>query len=242
MPQPLNIEQLLQGDDESNMQNKLNRERMQAKKNKTPKRVSSVLGNIPSQNANSENPQGGQSNGQQSADQSAPKDQQGGKEEKVKRLGMFQFRKRQKAMKELRKLEKELDKLEKLAGKYKNTNFILWLLLAAFVDIAALPINLFWASIVLIPVAIVLMALQQMAYILILIKINKIKTDQKTKDGFVWKMIAFVIKMIPGVSCLPATMASVYKARNSAKAQFEKHKDEIKKIQKEMDKLWRQLE
>lgn len=241
MPQPLNIEQLLQGDDESNMQNKLNRERMQAKKNKTPKRVSSVLGNIPSQNANSENPQGGQSNGQQSADQSAPKDQQGGKEEKTKKLGLFQFRKRQKAMQELKKLDAELNKLEKLTDKYKSTNFILLAFLASFVDMADLPISLFWATVILIPVAIILWVMKELACLFIWIKIHKIKTDQKTNDGFVWTLLAFAIESIPGVSTLPATIARVFKARNSAKAAFEKHKDEIKKIEEKMSKLIKQL-
>ncbi|MFH1187979.1 MAG: hypothetical protein V1688_03925 [bacterium] len=240
--QELNIDDLRsqqRGNDESSMQDELNKKRMRAKQTKKPKTPSSVLGNLPARAASNENPQDEKDENQEQPDQQ--NQQPGSKEEKVKKLWPWQVGKKKELMKEYRELEKELDKLYKLTCKYKSTNFFFLALLACFIEMADLLFTCFWVTVVLAPIAICIGMLKGSASLFIYIKIYNIKNEQKTKDAWWWSLIAFIVGLIPGVNVLPEGVLRVRQARNSAKAQFEKHKDEIKKIQKKMDKLGRQL-
>lgn len=245
-PQEKNIDDLRsqqQGNDESRMQRTQSSElRIAQTEARRKQKISSVLGDIPQGVANSEQSTDEQSgNPDQNAQQTGSQNQQPDKEEKTKKLGLFQFRKQQKVMEEIRKLQKEMDKLKKLTDKYKSTNFFFLALLAGFIEMADLLINLFWATIILIPVAIILWVMKELACLFIFIKIHKIKNEQKTKDAWWWSLIASVVGLIPGINILPETLVRVRQARNSAKAAFEKHKDEIKKIEEKMSKLIKQL-
>lgn len=238
-PQEKNIDDLLSqqhGNDESRVQSELRKEQMKAKKQKA---VSPVLHDPPQHEQSSDEQSGERKN---TAEQSESQSQQPDEEKKEKKLRLLQTRKRWKAMEELKKLEAKLNKLKKLTDKYKSTNFLFLLLLAAFVDMAAVPITFFWGTGLLIPIALVLMLIKQMICLFIWIKIHKIKTIQKTDDGLLWTLIALAIESIPFISALPATIARVFKARNSARTKFKKRQTEIKRIQKKMNKINKTIE
>ncbi|MFH1564227.1 MAG: hypothetical protein ABIC82_00005 [bacterium] len=240
-PQEKNIDDLLSqqhGNDESRVQSELRREQVKAKKQKA---VSPVLGDIPQGASNSKQSADRQTNGEQPRADNRQKGETQEDEEKVNKIPLWQIRKRKRTIKKLRELGKELNKLKKLIGKYKSTNFFFLALLACFIEMADLPIAFLWATVVLSPIAICIGILKGSASLFIYIKIYNIKNEQKTKDAWWWSLIAFVVGLIPCINVLPETLVRVRQAHNSAKAAFEKHKDEIKKIEKEMSKLIKQL-
>lgn len=238
----LNIDDLLA---EQKTKSKLRREQIKSKRQKTPARVlpfpSQSPTNSQTQTEQTNTPQTNQYAQQPEIAAENQPQQINEEEEKIKKLRPWQIRKRRKVIRELKKLDAKLKKLEKLTKKYESTNWFFLALLAGFVEIADLLINALWATVLLIPVALFLTVAKAMAQLFIFIKIHKIKNDQKTNDQWWWSLAAFIVGLIPGINTLPETILRVKKAHNSAKSTFEKHKDEIKKTQKEMGKLMKQL-
>jgi hypothetical protein len=240
--QNLNIDDLLQ---DQKKQNELRQVKTKAKRAKQTARIlpfspKNAESNKTQSSSYADTPATSAPNVQQNTtaeNQAQPTD----KEEKTKKLRLWQIRKRQKAIGEIKKLDAKLKKLEKLTGKYKSTNWLFLALLAGFIELADLPINFFWGTTVLIPLALFMTAIKQITCLFIWIKIHKIKSDQKTNDQWWWTLIAIIIGIIPGINALPETFVRVKKAHNAAKAAFEEHESEIKKTQKEMGKLMKQL-
>jgi hypothetical protein len=155
-----------------------------------------------------------------------------------KRLG---WRKRRQAIKILNRLYEQRAKLQKQISKFKPVTFFALTILAVFMDIIDAFINLLFATVILIPIGAIFWVIKQLSSAIIWIKIHNIAIDQETDEGFVNSCAAMIVKSVPIINFVPATTMCVLKAWHAARAKAQQRENEIKIIDKRIERIKKRL-